>query len=328
MKILFVKGRWAQDIEKSEKFKKLESIAEVEVTVEIDRKLMRKKARDVEAIITGAPISAEVIKAARKLKLIQTTSVGYDHIDLEAAKNNGVILCNVAEANANSVAELTFGLILDLARRISAHDRLMRSGGWQRVDRDRQVQIRHGTLGIVGLGAIGSRVAQIGRNAFDMRVLTNDPYIISERADQFGGRLTDLSTVMKESDVITVHIPLNKETRHMIGMKELSLLKPTAIFINTSRGPVVDEAALIQILKEGRIGGAGLDVYETEPLPEDSPLRTLENVVMTPHIGSTPGAIWHMIEVSIENVIRVVDGKEPFRIQTPDVYYSSTKWSK
>jgi len=328
MKILFVKGKWSQEIGNSEKFKKLETIAEVEVTGEIDQKLIREKARDAEVIITGAPISAEVIEAARNLKLIQSTTVGYDWIDLEAAKNNGVVLCNVAEANANSVAELTFGLILDLARRISAHDRLMRLGGWQRVERDRQVQIRHGTLGIVGLGAIGGRVAQIGRNAFEMRVLAYDPYIVSERADQFGGRLTALSTVMKESDVVTVHVPLNEETRHMIGMKELNLLKPTAIFINTSRGPVVDETALIQILEEERIGGAGLDVYEKEPLPEDSPLRTLENVVMTPHIGSTPGALWHMIEVSIENVIRVVEGKEPLRIQTPDVYYSSTKWGK
>ena len=119
MKILFVKGRWAKGIENSEKFKKLETIAEVEVTGEIDQKLIREKARDAVVIITGAPISAEVIEAARNLKLIQTTTVGYDQIDVEAAKKNGVVLCNVAEANANSVAELTFGLILDLARRIS-----------------------------------------------------------------------------------------------------------------------------------------------------------------------------------------------------------------
>ena len=191
---------------------------------------------------------------------------------------------------------------------------------------ERQIQIRHGTLGIVGLGAIGSRVAQNGKKAFDMRILACDPYIISERADQFRGGLVDLTTLMRESDVVTVHVPLTEETRHMIGMRELSLMKPSAIFINTSRGPVVDEEALIKILREKRISGAGLDVYETEPLPEDSTLRSFENVVMIPHIGSTPGALKHMIEVAIENVIRVVKGEEPFRIKTPESYYSSPRW--
>lgn len=328
MKILFVTGRWAREVEKSEKFKELEKIAGVEVTREIDQKILSEKAKDVDIIITGAPISAEVIDAAKKLKLIQATSVGYDRIDVDAAITNGVTICNVAEANANSVAELCFGLILDLARRISAHDRFMRSGGWGRVEMERQIQIRHGTLGIVGLGAIGSRVAQIGKKAFDMRILVYDPHIISERADQFGGGLVDLTTLMRESDVVTVHVPLTEETRHMIGRRELSLMKPSAIFINTSRGPVVDEETLIEILREKRISGAGLDVYETEPLPEDSPLRSFENVVMIPHIGSTPGALKHMIEVAIENVIRVVKGEEPFRIKTPESYYSSPKWIK
>lgn len=137
MKILFVTGRWARGVEKSEKFKELEKIAGVEVTRETDQKILSEKAKDVDIIITGAPISAEVIDAAKKLKLIQATSVGYDRIDVDAAIINGVTICNVAEANANSVAELCFGRILDLARRISAHNRLMRSGGWGRVEMER-----------------------------------------------------------------------------------------------------------------------------------------------------------------------------------------------
>jgi len=132
---------------------------------------------------------------------------------------------------------------------------------------------------------------------------------------------------MSESDIITIHTPLNEETRHMIGEKELRLMKPTAIFINPSRGPVVDEQALIKVLQEGRISGAGLDVFETEPLPKDSPLRQLENVVLVPHIGSTPGALRHMLEVSVENVLRVAKGQSPLRIQTPDTYYTSAKWN-
>lgn len=326
LKVLFVAGRWAQAIEQSPMLAELKKVADVEITYVTGEDEVKAMVSDVDVIITGAPITAKIINAAPKLKMIQTTSVGFDAIDVATAQANGVIICNVAAANANSVAELCFGLILTVARRISAHDRSMRMGGWDRVERERQVQIWHGTLGIVGLGAIGSRMAQIGKNGFNLQILACDPYITGDRAEQFGGRLVDLTTLMKESDIVTIHTPLNNETRHMIGEKELRLLKPTAIFINASRGPVVDEQALIQVLQEGRISGAGIDVYETEPLPKDSPLRKLENVVMVPHIGSTPGALRHMLEVSIENVLRVATGRPPLRIQTPATYYRSPKW--
>lgn len=327
MKVLIVAGRWAQAIEQSPSLAELKKLADVEATYTSDQNEIKEKAADVDVIITGAPITADIINAAPKLKMIQTTSVGYERIDVKAATENGVIVCNVVAANANSVAELCFGLILSLARRISAHDRSLRAGGWGRVDLERQVQIRSTTLGIVGLGSIGSRMAQIGKNGFNLNILACDPYITGDRAEQFGGRLVDLPTVMSESDIITIHTPLNEETRHMIGEKELRLMKPTAIFINASRGPVVDEQALIKVLQESRISGAGLDVFETEPLPKDSPLRQLENVVLVPHIGSTPGALRHMLEVSVENVLRVAKGQSPLRIQTPDTYYTSAKWN-
>ncbi|MBN2334081.1 3-phosphoglycerate dehydrogenase [Candidatus Bathyarchaeota archaeon] len=328
MKILFIAGRWAQNIEESKNYKALAEKADVYLTSETDQDILAAKAEDVDIIITGAPVSAKIINRAKRLKMIQTTSVGYDSIDMDAAASNGVILCNVAEANANSVAELVFGLVLDVARRISAHDRLLRNGGWGRFHVERQVEIRGGTLGIIGLGAIGSRVAQIGKYAFNMRVLACDPYIIADRAEQFGGKLVDMETLLKESDVVTTHTPLNDETRHLIGERELKLMKPTAILINTSRGPVVDEKALIKALKQERISGAGLDVFETEPLEKDSPLRSLDNAVIIPHIGSTPGALRYMLEVASDNVLRVVEGKEPFRIKTPDTYYTSEKWKK
>jgi len=326
MKILFIAGRWAQNIEESKNYQELAGKAEVHLTTEEDQSVLAEKAKDVDIIITGAPVSAEIINKAKRLKMIQTTSVGYDRVDVDAAAANGIIICNVAEANANSVAELVFGLILDVARRISAHDRLLRDGGWARYHVERQVEIRGSTLGIIGLGAIGSRVAQIGKYAFNMRILACDPYIIPDRAEQFGGKLVDMETLLKESDVVTTHTPLNEETHHLISERELSLMKPTAILINTSRGPVMDEKALIKALKQGKISGAGLDVFETEPLEKDNPLRGLDNVVMTPHIGSTPGALRYMIEVAIDNVIRVVEEKEPFRIKTPDTYYTSEKW--
>jgi D-3-phosphoglycerate dehydrogenase len=326
MRILFIGGRWARNVEKSEKLMELKKIAHVKISYETDQKILAEKAKDAEIIITGAPVTDQIISSAEKLMMIQTTSVGYDHIDVASASENGVIICNVAAANANSVAELVFGFIIDIARRISAHDRLMRAGGWERVNLEHQVQIRHKVLGIVGLGAIGSRVAQIGKNAFNMKVLAYDPYITNDRVDQFGAKLVDLHTLMIESDVVTIHVPLNRETHHLIGEKELSYLRKTAIFINTSRGPVVDEEALISILKERRISGAALDVFENEPLPIDNPLRTLDNVVIVPHIGSASDALKYMVEVAIENVLRVAKDLEPFRIMTPNTYYSSPKW--
>ncbi len=328
MKILIISRKWTQNIEDSKNFKVLTEKAEVDLTSENDQGVLTTMVEDVDIIITQAPLSAEIINQAKRLKMIQTTTVGYNQIDVSAAEKNGVIICNVAEANANSVAELVFGLILNVARRISTHDRLLRDGGWGRYHIERQVEIHGSTLGIIGLGAIGSRVAQIGKNGFNMRILACDPYIIPERAEQFGGKLVDMETLLKESDVVTTHTPQNEETRHLIGERELGFMKPTAIFINTSRGSVVDEEALIKVLKEGKISGAGLDVFETEPIEKDSPLRSLDNVVMTPHIGPTPRSSRHMLEVAIDNVLRVVEGKEPFRIRTPETYYTSEKWEK
>jgi D-3-phosphoglycerate dehydrogenase len=276
MKVLFVSGRWAQDIDKSERLKELRKISSVEIVEAGDENSLLSKVRDVDIIITGSEISAPVIDAAKKLKMIQTTSVGFEYIDEPAASKNEVIICNVAGVNANSVVELAFGMILDVARRISAHNNFMKEGGWERIDIGRQIEIRGSTIGIIGLGAIGSRMAQFAKQAFNMSILTYDPYITEARAQQFCAELVSLETLLKRSDIVTVHVPLNDETRHMIGEKELSLLKPTAIFISTARGPIIDEEALIRILQERKISGACLDVYETEPLPKDSPLRYLE----------------------------------------------------
>ncbi len=335
MKVLIVSGRWASRaswataIEDTRNFSILKEVAEVEITSESDQNVLSEIAADADVIITGAPITETVINNAKNLKLIQTTSVGFDTIDVDAAAANGVAICNVAGANANSVAEIVFGFILNVARKITAHNNEMKKGEWYRYEPENQVEIRHKTLGIVGLGEIGSRVAQIGYLGFKLKILGSDPYIMDDRADQFYGELVDLTTLVKESDIITVHVPLNEETRHLIGEKEFNLMKPTAIFVNTSRGPTVDEKALIKALQERRIAGAGLDVFETEPLQENSPLRELDNVIMTPHIGSTPGALGHMLEEALGNVIRVAKGREPLnnRIKTLKTYYTSERWN-
>jgi len=327
VKVMFVAGRWAQDIESSERLKELRRHATVEVALSGEEKQLIDKVGGVEVIITGGPITAAVIGAAPKLKMIQTTSVGFEYIDEAAAAAKGVIICNVAGVNANSVVELDFGMILDMARRIGAHNRLMREGGWGRVEVERQVEIRGSTIGIVGLGNIGSRMAQFATQAFSMKVLACDPYVTEARAQQFNARLVDMETLFRESDIVTVHVPLNDETRHMIGEKLLRLMKPTAIFVSSARGPVVDEKALIKVLQEKRISGACLDVYETEPLPKDSPLRSLDNVSLVPHIGSTPGIMVEMRETAVWNVLRVAKGEPPLNVQTPKVYYTSPKWT-
>jgi len=327
VKVLFVAGRWAQDIDKSERLKELRKHAAVEVALSGEEKQLIGKVGDVEVIITGGPITAAVIDAAPKLRMIQTTSVGFEYIDEAAAAAEGVIICNVAGVNANSVVELDFGMILDIARRIGAHNRLMKEGGWGRVEVERQVEIRGSTMGIVGLGNIGSRMAQFATQAFSMKVLACDPYVTEARAQQFNARLVDMETLFRESDIVTVHVPLNDETRHMIGERLLRLMKPTAIFVSSARGPVVDEEALIRVLQEKRISGACLDVYETEPLQKDSPLRSLGNVSLVPHIGSTPGIMVEMRETAVWNVLRVAKGEPPLNVQTPRVYYTSPKWA-
>lgn len=327
MKVLFVAGRWAQDVDKSERLKELRQHATVEVALSGEEKQLIEKVVDVDVIITGGPITAAVINAAPKLKMIQTTSVGFEYIDEATAADKGVIICNVAGVNANSVVELDFGMILDIARRIGAHNRLMREGGWGRVEVERQVEIRGNTIGIVGLGAIGSRMAQFATQAFNMKVLACDPYITEARAQQFNAELVDIETLFKRSDIVTIHVPLNDETRHMISEKLLRLMKPTAIFVSSARGPIVDEKALIRILQEKRISGACLDVYETEPLQKDSPLRALDNVSLVPHIGSTPGIMVEMRETAVWNVLKVAKGEPPLNVQTPKVYYTSPKWA-
>jgi len=323
MKVLFVAGRWAQELEEKAA---LENVAELDMIVPENQEQLAEKAKDAEIVITSYPVSAQVMRAAKKLKMIQVTSVGYENIDMDGAAENGIVVCNVAEANADSVAELAFGLIIDLARRVSAHDRLMRAGGWGRVEFERQTEIHGKTLGIIGLGAIGSRMAQIGHLAFHMPVIACDPYITEERADQFYAKLVDMDTVFREADVITVHVPLSEETHHLVKKRHFDLIKPSAIFISSARGPVVDEEALIATLKANKIAGAGLDVFEVEPLPKDSPLRSLENVVIVPHIGSSWPTLQHMRKVAVENVIRVIRGMEPLRVKNPEVYYSSPKW--
>ena len=321
MKILIASERGSIQLDVSE----WERLANVEYVATQDETGLLKQIVDADVLIPGwkVPITAKIIAAGKKLKMIQVFSVGFDKVDHKAAAKKGVMVCNTGGSNAESVAELTWGLILGLFRRIPGGDRLMRTGKWGRFKADKQKLIWGKTLGIVGFGAIGRLIGKIGRLAFNMNILTYDPYVIPETVEVFGGRLVSLETVMKESDVVSIHVPLSDTTRHMIGIRELRMMKSTAIIVNTARGAIIDEAALIQCLQEEVIAGAALDVFEVEPLHVDSPLRSMDNVIMVSHIGTCPEVFIKMRKAGIENVARFLKGVKPMRIVNPSYIITS-----
>ncbi|MBP1911428.1 D-2-hydroxyacid dehydrogenase [Thermococcus stetteri] len=252
-----------------------------------DKDRLVELVKDVDAIIVRSKpkITRKVIEAAPKLKVIGRAGVGLDNIDLKAAEERGIKVVNSPGASSRSVAELAIGLIFNVARKIAFADRKMREGIWAKKQA-MGVELEGKTIGVVGFGRIGYQVAKIA-NALGMKVLLYDPYPTEERAREVGGKFVDLETLLKESDVVTLHVPLVDATYHLINEERLRLMKPTAILINAARGAVVDTSALVKALQEGWIAGAGLDVYEEEPLPKDHPLTKLDNVVLTPHIGAS-----------------------------------------
>jgi len=300
-----------------ESHKILERIAEVKVgkpgVVFTEDRLIRE-IEDVDALIITSQhrVTKKVIEAANRLKVIVKygSKPGIDNVDSEAASKKGVVVCYTPGANSDSVAEHTTALILALLKRLCATSSRLRQGSW----RDRSLlghELLGKTVGIVGLGTIGGKVAEKIRG-FGVKLLVYDPYVSEECAKQSGARLVDLETLLKESDVVTVHATLTEETVHLIGEKELKLAKESAIIVNTARGRVIDEKALIKALKEGWIAGAALDVFEEEPPRPDNPLLEMNNVLVTPHSAScTYEAYQREASMAAEAVLRVLQGKRP-----------------
>jgi phosphoglycerate dehydrogenase-like enzyme len=201
-------------------------------------------------------------------------------IDVDAARRQGVVVSGTS-GSSRAMPEITMGMMIALARNFAQEDAAVRAGGWQHTIGP---ELAGHTLGIVGLGRLGTPVARLAQ-AFDMTVIAWSPHLTQERADEHGVRAVDKASLFAESDFVTVHMPLSYDSRGLIGADDLARMKPTAYLINTSRGPIVDEASLLAALAEGRIAGAGLDVYDTEPLPVDHPLRSLRNTLLLPHIG-------------------------------------------
>jgi D-3-phosphoglycerate dehydrogenase len=238
-------------------------------------------------IVRSKPrVTRRVIESADVLRVIARAGVGLDNIDVEAAEKKGIKVVNAPESVTQAVAELAVGLMLAVARKIAFSDRKMRSGEWVKHEAV-GLELKGKTLGIVGFGRIGKAVARICYHGFGMKIVYTDQIRDPEAEREFNAERVDLETLLRRADIVSLHVPLTPETKHMINEDRLRLMKKTAILINTSRGAVVDTNALVKALREGWIAGAGLDVYEEEPLPKDSPLLGLENVVLTPHIGAS-----------------------------------------
>lgn len=251
----------------------------------------------------------ELIERLPDLKLLVTTSGRNRGIDLEACKDHDVLVCCTESGNVVT-AELTWGMILSLAKQITVEDRATREGHWGVTP---GIGLTDRTLGIMGLGRIGKKVAAIGV-LFDMRVIAWSENLTAERAAEVGAELVDKETLLRESDFVTIHLGFGDRTRGLIGASDLALMKSSAYLINTSRGPIVDEAALIQAVTSGAIAGAGLDVFDIEPLPADHPLRSLPNSVITPHVGGFVREnyeLWY--QGAVEDIAAWLEGK-PIRV--------------
>jgi len=259
-----------------------------------------------------------LIERLPKLRLITITGPQMRSLDIAAATERGVVVSHSTNRGPGGAAtpELAWGLILAVARSIPLEDRRMRSeGGWQTT---LGMGLRGKTLGLVGLGRVGRVVAEIGRG-FGVNLIAWSQNMTVHQAAECGAKLVDKDTLFRESDIVSLHVVLSDRTRNLVGAREIALMKKTAILINTARGPIVEESALLAALRAGRIAGAGIDVFDVEPLPADHPIRRLENVVLTPHLGYVADdvmRVWY--EDTVEAITAFLDGK-PIRLLNPEV---------
>ncbi len=264
---------------------------------------------EYDAIIVGNDkITRKILEKGKNLKIVCKHGVGVDNIDLESAKELRIRVTNVPSANSDAVADLAFGLILDLARRISTTSQRVKSGIWEPLI---GVDVHHKTLGIIGFGAIGKRVAKRARG-FDMNILAYDPYV-NKLTDEFlFVKLVSLEDVLKNADFLTIHTPLTSQTKGLVGDKEIAMMKKGSFIINTAREGIVDESALYKYLKEGHLGGAGLDVIDKNSPVKDL-LISLDNVIVLPHVGMySKEAINSVSMVCAKNIVKM------YRREMPD----------
>lgn len=277
------------------------------------------KAKEVDALATllTDKIDCNLLTQAKNLRIVAQYAVGYDNIDVECATERGIYVTNTPGVLTEATAELTWALLMAVTRRIVEADHFVRWGEWWRLKTGWHPKMMLGvelygrTLGIIGLGRIGSRVAEFGK-VFGMKVIYYDVIRKKKLEEKLGIEYKELNQLLKEADIISIHVPLMKETYHFIDEEKLKKMKKNAILINTSRGAVIDTNALVKALREGWIAAAGLDVHESEPLDPNHPITALKNVVLLPHIGSATYETRHkMAELVAENLITFYRGEIP-----------------
>ncbi len=268
----------------------------------------------------AAPMSRRVITSLDKCRVIARYGVGVDNVDVETATSMGIVVANVPDYCNDEVSTQAVALMLALARKIVSHDKAVRSGAWDIGSADPVYRTAGQTLGLVGLGRIARTVAK-KMQGFDMQIIAYDPYVTPEAAHECGAELVELDALLSASDFISLHAPLLDATRKMIDAEAIAKMKPTAYLVNTSRGGLIDQAALIKALKEKTIAGAALDVYEVEPLEPDSPLKELDNVVLTDHAGwYSEDSIVELQRRAAEAVAAVLSGNRPESVVNPEVF--------
>jgi len=288
------------------------------------KRVILEEARDADALVPllSDRIDAEVFDAAPKLKIVAQMAVGFDNIDIKEATRRGVCVTNTPEVLTETTADFAWALLMAVARRVVEADNYIRSGQWKVGWHPSMLlgqDVHNTTLGIVGAGRIGAAVARRAKG-FNMRILYCDTVPRPDLEKDLDAKHVDLDTLFRESDFVSVHVALTKETHHLVDVRKLSLMKKTAYLINNSRGPIVDEKALYNALKEGRIAGAGLDVFEQEPTPTNNPLLKLENVVVAPHISSASHETRSkMADMAADNLIAFFEGKKPPNLVNPEV---------
>lgn len=294
--------------------KLLEGKFEIVTAPDTSQQTLISMVKDVDAIIlrTRSKITREVIENAPHLKIISRTGAGVDNIDVNAATEKGILVCNLPAVNNLSVAEHTIAMILNLSKQLSLMDKAVRSGNWGARNSNISVEIEGKVLGIVGMGNIGSLVAKKCHDGLGMKIVAYDPYA-KEKFRGYDYKFVDtLEELFKESDFVTLHCPDIPETRGMITRELIYSMKHTAYLINAARGTVIDEQALIEALKEKRIAGAGLDVFQQEPPSSDNELLRLENVILSPHSAAlTKEATVRMAVEAVQAVIDYFEGRQP-----------------
>ncbi len=267
-------------------------------------------------------LDREALALAPKLKVISGFGVGYDYVDVAEATRRGILVCNTPGVLAETTADQAWALLLAAARNTVQGDRYVRSGAWQGYNPALLLgaEVHGSTIGIIGMGAIGAAVARRA-NGFGMRVLYTSRTRKPEIEAALGAEYCPLDVLLAESDFVSINCALTPETRGMIGARELSLMKPSAILVNTARGPIVDQRALADALRHRQIAGAALDVFEREPLPADDPLLECENVVLAPHLGSATHATRaRMSRVAAENIVAALQGRRPPHLVNPEAW--------